>query len=176
MKPKLMIIGHARHGKDTVCSILNLLYDLRFESSSHFVAEKAVKPYLARMGIVYDNFDQMYRERIHHRKEWHDAIAEYNREDPAKLGMELFAQYDIYCGIRSRIELEHLRLRNAFDQVWWIDAGLRMEPEPESSMKLNEADADLIINNNGSKEFLCENIIKAYRITCVKLGFYNNKI
>lgn len=163
MKPRLMIIGHARHGKDTACSILHLLYDLRFESSSHFVAEKAVKPYLASLGIMYDNFDDMYADRVNLRKEWHDAIAEYNREDPAKLGMELFAQYDIYCGIRSRIELEHLRLRNAFDSVWWIDASSRVPPESDNSMKLNSNDADLIINNNGDKEFLCEKIIRAYR-------------
>lgn len=170
MKPKLMIIGHARHGKDTVGSILNLLYDLKFESSSHFVAERAVKPYLARMGITYSNSTAMYEDRVNHRAEWHKAIAVYNREDPAKLGMELFAQYDVYCGIRSRIELQHLRLRNAFDQVWWVDAGLRMPLEPENSMKLHINDAEVIINNNGTKQFLRENVMFAYRLLNAKLN------
>lgn len=165
MKPKLLVIGHAGHGKDTVCEILHLLYDLKFQSSSYFVAEKAVRPYLAIKGLEYNTLEDCYADRINHRALWHDAIAEYNKDDPAKLGMELFAQYDVYCGLRSKIEYEHLKLRNAFDCVWWIDGQIRVEPESASSMKLTLDDADFYINNNGNKEFLCLDIIRTWKLT-----------
>ena len=36
MLPKLLVIGHGRHGKDTVCEILRDHYGYTFESSSKF--------------------------------------------------------------------------------------------------------------------------------------------
>jgi len=39
MKSKLLVIGHGRHGKDTVCEILRDKYDYSFESSSQFCSK-----------------------------------------------------------------------------------------------------------------------------------------
>ncbi len=40
--PKLLIIGNARHGKDTVCDILREEFNYSFRSSSDFCAEKFI--------------------------------------------------------------------------------------------------------------------------------------
>ena len=39
MLPKLLVIGHGRHGKDTVCEILEKNYNYSFESSSRFCSK-----------------------------------------------------------------------------------------------------------------------------------------
>ena len=44
---KILIIGEARHGKDTVAEIMRDEYGMTFQSSSHFVCEKAVFPYMS---------------------------------------------------------------------------------------------------------------------------------
>ena len=40
--PKLLVIGNARHGKDTVCDILREEFGYSFRSSSDFCAEKFI--------------------------------------------------------------------------------------------------------------------------------------
>lgn len=166
---KIMVLGHARHGKDSVCNLLRDIYNLSFVSSSQFVAEKAVRPWLAKKGIKYNDFDSMYADRVNHRADWFDAIADYNSDDPARLGRELFAEFDIYCGIRNPVEYIALREQKAFDVCFWVDAGLRMPPEPESSNKMRPEHADFIINNNGSQDQLRGEVIEAYRIALRKV-------
>ena len=39
MKKKLLVIGHGRHGKDTVCEILRDEFGYTFESSSQFCSK-----------------------------------------------------------------------------------------------------------------------------------------
>ena len=39
MNKKLLVIGHGRHGKDTVCEILRDHYGYTFESSSQFCSK-----------------------------------------------------------------------------------------------------------------------------------------
>lgn len=151
---KLMVIGYAQHGKDTVCSLLKQMYGYTFESSSYFCAERAVKPWLEARGITYNSIEEMYADRGNHRAAWHDAIAAYNTPDPARLGKELYSKYDIYCGIRSEIEFLELQAQGIFDVAFWVSASDRVPPEPESSNKLHEYHADYTIHNNGSQELL----------------------
>lgn len=162
---KIIVLGHARHGKDTVCNILRSAYGLSFVSSSYFVAEKAVRPYLANMGIIYPDFDTCYADRVNHRSKWFDAISEYNKDDAARLGRELFKEHDIYCGIRNIREFKALKAERAFFCAFWVD---RSEIEPEeaqSSNTIGRENADYIINNNGSLEELEQEVRKAYKIT-----------
>lgn len=164
---KIMVIGHARHGKDSVCSILRSEFGLSFVSSSYFVARAAVVPWLAARNITYENFDLCYADRINRRAEWFNAIADYNKDDPARLGRELFAEYDIYCGIRNRVEYEALRAEKAFDFCFWVDASLRVEPEPITSNTMRETDADFIIDNNGDEVNLRAEVLSAYQLARV---------
>lgn len=155
MKPKLLVIGHARHGKDSVCNILRDNYGFTFISSSYFVMERAVQPFLQKSyGLSYPTPADCYADRVNHRSKWYDAIRLYNRGDEARLGRELFQNYSIYCGLRSPVEFYALKTEKAFDASIWVDASLRVDPEPLSSNKLTSADADYVLNNNGTVEDL----------------------
>ncbi len=157
---KLLVLGHARHGKDTSCDILRKLYGLTFVSSSYFVGEKACRPYLAKRNIVYPTMDDCYTDRINHRAAWFDAIAEYNKYDPARLGRELFAQYDIYCGLRNFQEFLALKAEKAFDLCLWIDRSGRTPSEATTSFNIGISQADYVIDNNGDIHDLEMNIIE----------------
>lgn len=147
---KIIVLGHARHGKDTVCNILHSNFNLAFVSSSYFAMDRAVIPYLAAKGITYLSRDDCYADRINHRADWFNAISAYNLNDPARLGKELFSQYDIYCGLRSHREFEALKLERAFFCAIWVDRSKIVEQESVTSNTISRTDADYIINNNGS--------------------------
>ncbi len=158
---KIMVIGNARHGKDSVCEVLSKDFGLSFVSSSQFVAERAVKPWLAERGITYDSFEAMYADRVNHRAAWFDAISAFNGEDPARLARELLEVHDIYCGMRCAKELAAVKAQGLVDFTFWVDASGRLPPEPASSMTVTKDMADWVIDNNGTADVLRGEVIDA---------------
>lgn len=149
--PRLMVIGYARHGKDTTCEYLRDRYGFTFVSSSNFVLEKAVRPRLAQEGYTYTSIEecQAQRETVPDwRRIWFEAIRDYNTPDPARLGKELYAQYDIYCGIRRLEEFLSLQAAKVFDVAIWIDASVRLPPEADTSNTLSPNIVDYVVSNN----------------------------
>lgn len=142
-KPKILVIGHSRHGKDTVCEMLQKQYGLNFVSSSLFCAERVVYPMLKGF---YQTFEECYNDRHNHRALWFNLIAHYNAKDKARLTREILNEYDIYCGLRNREEL--MAGYNLFDMVIWVDASKRLPPEPSNSISVTEEDAHVTITNN----------------------------
>jgi hypothetical protein len=92
----------------------------------------------------------MYDDRVNHRTAWFTAISEYNTPDLARLGRELYAEYDIYCGIRNGNELRALKAQGVTEFTIWVDASRRLPPEDPASISVSEMDADYIIDNNGT--------------------------
>lgn len=147
-KPKILILGYARHGKDTAAEMLSQDYGLCFTSSSQFCAEAIVRPALAAQGIVYPDTQACFADRERHRSKWYDAIAQFNASDPARLGRTLFQQFDIYCGLRNAREARALRTAGIPDLTLWIDASRRgVPPEATSSCTVTPADADVVVDN-----------------------------
>lgn len=157
---KLLVVGHARHGKDTVCEILNKQFGLTFESSSHaclrlFLFDKLKAKY------GYENFQEAYAhchssEAI--RAEWFNLISEFNAEDGARLGKLIFSEFDIYCGLRNSREFFAMRDQAVFDAAIWVDASKRLPPEPKTSMTIERHWCDYEIDNNGTLEQLFESV------------------
>lgn len=145
---KLLITGHAQHGKDTVCDLLAERFGLSFVSSSFFVAERAVRPYLAERGITYETLEECYADRGNHRALWYDAIKAYNTPDLARMGRELFSKHDIYCGLRNFEEMSAQRQQGLFDFSIWVDATFRVPPESFMSMTIRPTDCDFILDNS----------------------------
>jgi len=162
-KYKLIVIGYGRHGKDTVCDILQDDYGYKFISSSRFCAEKVVYPAL-KDKYNYITVDQCYDDRHNHRKEWFDLIAGYNTDDPATLGIELFSEFDIYCGLRRKEELIALKENKVCDYIIWVDASKRLPPENKESCTVTREMADFIIDNNGDFLNLLRNTRKVVEI------------
>jgi hypothetical protein len=149
MKKKLLVIGHGRHGKDTVCEMLRDYYGYSFESSSQFCSKLFIYDNLKEK-YGYETEEQCYADRHNHRAEWYDAICDYNVPDAATLGREMFATYDIYCGLRNKREFFAMKNTGVFDHCIWVDRSMYLPPEAASSMSLEQWMADYTIDNNGT--------------------------
>ena len=157
MKLKLLVIGHGRHGKDTVCEILRDKYGYSFESSSQFCSKLFIYNNL-KDKYGYANEEECYADRHNHRAEWYNAICDYNVPDPARLGREMFNAYDIYCGLRNKKEFHAMKNTGVFDYAIWVDRSDHLPPEPKESMSLEQWMADFTIDNNGTLEELQFNV------------------
>lgn len=146
---KLFIIGHGRHGKDTVAEFINRHYGLTFESSSMFCAEHVVRPWLEKLGVVYETQEECYADRHNHRQHWFDAIRVFNEEDESRLSREIFYEYDMYVGIRSRTEF--LASKQYSDLAIWVDAFER-HPTADPTCEILKSDCDIVFDNNGTFE------------------------
>lgn len=149
---KIIIMGYGRHGKDTVAQILHDKYGLKFKSSSEFIGERAVWPLMKYSR--YMTFKECFEDRHNHRKLWHDAIKEYNKDDKAKLGKELFQEFDLYVGLRSKEELEALKDWNKDIVTIWVDRNLHCPREDENSCTVSHTDCTFYLDNNHTLEEL----------------------
>lgn len=150
-KPKLLIIGHARHGKDTMAEKIRDKMGLAFTSSSIFVGEECIWPSWGHER--YDNFDEMFADRVNFRKTWADLISAYNTPDKTRTAKTMLDRgYDMYVGMRKQDEFHACQARNMFDHIIWVDALKRLPPEPKDSNEMVPAMADLYFDNNGPVE------------------------
>jgi hypothetical protein len=160
-KPKLLIIGHGRHGKDTVAEMLRDRHGFTFASSSYFAADRVVRPAMAACGKTYADVDECYADRANHRAFWYEAISLYNSGGRSRLAEAILVDHDIYVGMRSNAE--YLASRGMFDLVVWVDATKRgLPPEPAKSMDIVYDPKTMnLIDNGGSLEDL-ENAVDAF--------------
>lgn len=154
--PKLLVIGNARHGKDTVCDILREDHGFSFRSSSDFCAERFIYNEL-KLKYGYNTYTECFEDRHNHRAEWYDMIHAYCQDDHARLGREIFAENDIYCGLRNKAEFHAMRNTGVFDYAIWVDRSDHLPAEDPSSMSLEIWMADYVIDNNGTVEQLRHN-------------------
>ncbi len=156
---RLFIMGHGRHGKDTVADILKKHYGFTFQSSSLFAAEQVVRPWLKERGLVYNSPEECYADRANQRMEWYNAITDYNTPDLSRLSKSIFDKYDMCVGIRNRDEFlasEHLANFSI-----WVDASDRVH-QADPSCKVLRTDADVIIDNNNSQQELEKRVLRLF--------------
>lgn len=168
-KPKLLIIGHGRHGKDTVAEMITERMGLRFMSSSEFVGRECVWDAWGKER--YETFDAMFEDRHNFRTTWKNLILAYNTPDLTRTASTMLSRgFDMYVGMRDHDELLECVRANVFDHILWVDR-LDHEPkEPANSMHLTQEDADLIIDNNGNLQAL-DNHIKNLQLVLHNEGF-----
>ena len=154
---KLLVIGHGRHGKDTVCEILKQRHNLTFQSSSEFCARKFIYEVLKEK-YQYTCYSDCYNDRHNHRTEWYNLISDYCRDDAARLGRNIFEENDVYCGLRNKREFHAMKNSGVFDYAIWVDRSDHLPLEDRSSMNLEPWMADYVIDNNGSVEELKNNV------------------
>lgn len=157
---RILLIGHARHGKDTVAALLSQHYGLAFESSSGFVGREFVYPWMKEAGYGYKSFEECFEDRVNHRRTWFKLIRHYAGESGTKVAESILEKNDLYVGMRNRFEFEACKKAGLFDTVVFIDAARRLPPESEESMELGKEDADYILDNNGSEEDLLVQVHK----------------
>lgn len=158
---KLFIVGHGRHGKDTVAEFLRDTYGLTFESSSMFCAEHICRPWMQDLGVTYNSFRECYADRHNYRLEWYKAISAYNEKEPSRLSREIFESYDMYVGIRSREEF--LASKHLADLSIWVEAWDR-HPEPDPTCKILRSDCDIILDNNGEIKESRKKLVRLFNL------------
>ena len=155
---RLIICGMGNHGKDTVCNTLfTISDDFSYISSSEMACKFIIYPAMKEM-FGYASPEECYENRRSHRTKWFNLIKDYNTPDGTRLGQLIFSQYNVYNGIRNKLELDAIRANNMVDTVIWVDASKRMPPEPSTSITVTVEDADYILDNNGTLKDLQKNI------------------
>ena len=146
-KPKILVIGHARHGKDHFAGLIANALELKFTSSSEFVGKEILWENWGQ--IHYTSFDEMFEDRVNHRELWADMISEYNNPDKTKTATTMLGRGNhMYVGMRRRDELEACKKAEVFDLIIWVDGSDHRPDEDPSSMELKEEDADVVVFNN----------------------------
>lgn len=145
--PRLLIVGYARHGKDTVAEILAKEFGFKFTSSSVLVAEEVIWDGWGR--LRYLTFDDMFEDRVNHRDAWMRMIAAYNTPDKTRTARTMLDRgYDLYVGMRRQDEMDASRC--LFDYVVWVDRSEHLPPETGSmDITRESARPDYVIDNNG---------------------------
>lgn len=148
---KLLIIGHARHGKDTIAEILAEEFFMTFQSSSQAAADIFIYDVL-KDKYGYITPEECFEDRVNHRAEWHDLICEYNQHDKARLAKGIMENNDIYVGMRSNAEVECCLDDGIFDLVIGVYDPRKPE-EPKDSFDIDMwKKADFVIPNAGTLE------------------------
>jgi len=163
MKSKLLIIGSARHGKDTFAELLNELFGLKFISSSQAAADIFIYDTLKEK-YGYKTSVECFEDRVNHRAEWYDMICEYNKDDKAKLAKGILELSDCYVGMRDRGEISECINQGLFDLIIWVDASERLPLESADSFNIDKSFADIIIENNGTFEEFKEKVSRLGKI------------
>jgi dephospho-CoA kinase len=166
MNKKILIAGMARQGKDSLCEILRDKYGLTFASSSYTAAEEFIFDKLKKEKH-YQSVSQCFNDRHagENRKLWFDLITEFNHEDPARLAKIITSKNDIYCGLRSKVELEECMKQGVFDLTFWVDASDRVSyRESPDSITISAKDCMHIIDNNGTLDDLEAQADKIYQM------------
>tara|TARA_R110000737_G_scaffold351110_2_gene392266 strand:+ start:598 stop:1125 length:528 start_codon:yes stop_codon:yes gene_type:complete len=159
---KVLILGHARHGKDTVADILHNEFNLKCSSSSMSVLDSFLFKILnKKYKLNYKNTKEAFKDRMNVRKIWFDEISKYNKNDKTRLAREVLKTNDIYVGLRSAEEIEACIKRGVFDLI----IGVYDNRKPhENNVNWNLGTyCDYIIQNNGSLEELKARILHYFR-------------
>lgn len=152
---KYLIMGYARHGKDTVAELLAKHYKIKFTPSTKLAAEHIVYP---MMRTKYRNVEECFKDRGNHREFWFKAIQKYNTPNKTNFISLVLGRSDIYCGLRCAQEFTAAVESNCFDFIIWVNADKRKPPESTKSCSVRSYMADTILDNNTTKMALRKNL------------------
>ncbi len=151
---KILILGHGRHGKDTVAEILEGMLGFKFISSS-YACLQVIKPLLLAARpehLTYATDEEIYEDRINCRDLWKEAITLVNTPDKSHLAKLVLEQADTYVGMRCNQEF--LASKDLFDLVIWVDAFERI-PDADPTMDIEYDPSYMVrIDNNGGLDAL----------------------
>ena len=160
-KPKLLILGYGRHGKDTVAEMLRDKYDFNFMSSSEFVGREILWD---NWGCaVYATFEDMFEDRANHRTLWMQLISAYNTPNKTNTASTMLVRdgFDMYVGMRRLDELKACKEAEIFDAIIWVDRSSSLPPETGSmDITIDNCGYNYLIDNNGSLEYLGDQVDK----------------
>ena len=157
--PKLLILGNARHGKDTFAEILNEKFGYTFQSSSQAAADIFIYDEL-KDKYGYETSVECFEDRVNHRTEWYNMICDYNKDDKARLAKKILEKSDCYVGMRDLDEINACMEQGLFDVIIWVDASKRLPLEDGGSFNIDISCADVVMFNNDTLEAFEEKVVR----------------
>lgn len=157
--PTILILGYARHGKDTVADLLQKQFGIKYTSTSLCISNILTFSVLQNK-YQYATAEECYADRHQHREEWFSTIRKYNQNDKTKLARSVLQLSDCYVGMRDKEAVIECKRKNVFDIVVWVDAKKRLPRESLSSCTVTPNLADVIVDNNGTPEMLLQEVDK----------------
>lgn len=159
---KICVLGQGRGGKDSLCQIVTMVFELKYISSSEFMSKHLIFD-LLKDKYGYADERECFEDRHNHRAEWFEIIQDYNKEDQSRLAKAILAENDIYCGMRCATQFE--QSKHLFDVTIWVDADERVgKTEGTDSMTITKDMADIIIDNNGTLGEFEKKVIKIFEL------------
>lgn len=145
-----MILGHRYHGKTTLAKLLDYRFGFAFQDTTLPLRE-LTKEFLKN----HPEFDMEpldFHTKFHNDKDsvrhiMVDALADYNKDDPAQFIKDRFETSDIYAGCRSIAQYE--AAKPIIDFTFWIKDSRREEDDP--TMEIKYTPDMILINNSGTK-------------------------
>jgi len=162
-KLRLCVIGHQRHGKDSLAEILNEEFGMKFKSSSQAAADIFIYNELKEK-YGYKTPEECFEDRMNRRTEWYNLICGYNKDDRAKLAKGILKDADAYVGMRDRAEIDECLKQGLFDLIIWVDASGRLPQEDYNSFNIDTSCADIVIENNGTFEEFKTKVLRLGKI------------
>jgi hypothetical protein len=114
---KILIVGHGRHGKDTLASIINLELGFKFRGSSEVAAKEVIYPLMKNF---YSSAEDAFENRHENRELWRAVISDFNREDPTRLCKLVCKGGHGYTGLRDKVEVISAIKGGFFTHVIWV--------------------------------------------------------
>jgi dephospho-CoA kinase len=155
----ICVLGHCRHGKDSLAEILQDEFGYTFQSSSQAAADIFLYNTL-KDKYGYKTSKECFEDRVNHRAEWKQLICDYNKDDRARLAKGILEHSDCYVGMRDREEINECMRQGLFDIIIWVDASERLPFEDSSSFDIDKTCADIIIENNGTFEQFKDKVLR----------------
>lgn len=157
---KILILGDARHGKDTVADLISKHTGLTSLASSVAALDIFLFDTLRnKYNLKYNSVQEAYEDRVNHRDIYYNEICDFNKDDKTRLVREIQKRADIYTGLRSKEEVEQAIEEGLFDLIIGVN-NPRKGREPLSS---NTASAEMyshvMIQNDGTLLDLEEKIM-----------------
>ena len=154
---KLIVNGHAQHGKDTVADMLADRFKLNKLNASMYIAEKVIMPALPN---VYSCVEECYKDRVNWRDLWFQFLRfkVYHHQD---FWVEFMKNSDVFCGHRSIDEFNYMLSAVECRTVWVHDPRKPMEAESSNEfqdMDLAYRQHDFVIINDSTLEDLRERV------------------
>ena len=146
----IMILGHKYHGKTAVAQIMKNRFNILFEDTTLSLLD-ITKDYVVKaessgqmswakfLGQYYNNKDSVRHIMV-------EALADYNKINPARFINEQYTKSDIYAGCRS--QEEYNAAKPVIDFTLWVRDNRKEENDP--TMKIQYEPHMIVIDNSGT--------------------------
>lgn len=127
-RPKIMILGHGRAGKDEAATILESLTGLSNARSSSVYLAPVVA---ATLGLTVE---EAFNRRHEMRDLWYAEGKRVRLTDPGFLVRQCYANGEIAVGFRELCEVQYVVANGTVDHILWIERCVDQDPTLEFSL------------------------------------------